>query len=1049
MAIQFERVILVHGTGATAPSEEGDRWWQRNGILWQSLCSKSSDQLQPEAFIWSGANSESARRDAGHKLCDRLIEIESEGVGVHLIGHSHGGSVIWHALRRFASKPDRYKKTVRSWSTVGTPFLAYGLRLPRLFLVIAALLASCFALGVTLPLFEDLELGYAWRDASIQLAYLVFLLTILSAVLMLSLKSLVSFAVAWFVESRVPWCLVSPDGIQRYLALWSRQDEPIVGLGASGSFSIQVIEETRRKWLSKVNLLSFRPPLAAAINQFVNNLVSRSVQGSTISHLDFRSTHHAPHASLVQAPLPKQLDDALIESANARSGALGRRIRDLLLSGKDPLTGFADLQSAAVNAMTFKELVHTTYFEERGCLDLLELHILSKSSLGQLSLGDYDIALRDYDMRFPIGVQASWHPQAILPSNRLEYSTALGTIALLAFISLLAAVGVAVHSASLASTTAKHHLKSYLSTQQLAAALASTVPAGDLSQVLKYVNVGFPIFTETTTDAEASSSSPNLEHLSSYVRTIVRADELHLLAAAVAGLESESMRKMFYERAFPIVLKTSTDSQLASIIDARFFLPGPNRSVNPFAHVDNYPALSEFLQSLAARSMVTSKAWSKLVQFCPSNIQCAEKLGLEAAYEIVRNGAESPPEFLLPLPRPTYLRRLVLPQAYTERFSLVRHMNVKDNWRSSRFLKWLVATRDWEQAAAFAPFSEEDPLLWEDFSPSIIDALQTAQGTTAIYVMQFMRDSTWSDAIPTEALLLLQSAVERQPVAKDRLDEQPVSGKELVNLIAKEVKRHKCAGLRERKSTRTEAENEEEAIAFCSGSNPETNIMRLSKDLDRASDADEFGGTDGLLKRLEKVVRKGKRQLDGELREEVISVLLQGMRNAVCVGFGNGSYGEFSEIDRKRLRDVFRMIGSPPPNGIAKELSTWPNVVEGNQLRCRQNDDLADKFSNDMFQDRVQAFTPLLADWVSDVDSGLAGALVQWAAGTSKDSPFTRKFGAETSNLVNWFIRNDYWLDALELSSTDTAAFQLQRRAAYLQLSGCYFASNDLSRGGA
>ena len=451
------------------------------------------------------------------------------------------------------------------------------------------------------------------------------------------------------------------------------------------------------------------------------------------------------------------------------------------------------------------------------------------------------------------------------------------------------------------------------------------------------------------------------------------------------------------------------------------------------------------MQALAARSMVTSKVWSKLVQFCPSNIQCAEKLGLEAAYEIVRNGAESPPGFLLPLPRPTYLRRMVLPQAHTERFSLVPHMNVKNGRRSSRFLKWLVATRDWEQAAAFAPFSEADPLLWEDFSPSIINALQTAQGATAIYVMQFMRDSTWSDAIPTEALSLLQSAVERQPVAKDRLDEQPVSGKELVNLIEKEVNRHKCAGLRERKSTRTEAEHEEEAIAFCSGSNPETNIMRLSEDLDRASDADEFGGTDGLLERLQGVVHKGKRQMDGKFREEVIKVLLDGMRNAVCVGFGNGHYGEFSEIDRKRLRDVFRKIGLPS-NGIAKELSTWPNVVKGNQLRCRGNDDVADKFSNDTFQDRVQAFTPFLADWVSDVDGDLAGALVQWAAGTSKDSPFTRKLSAETSNLVNWFIRNDYWLDALELSSVDTAAFQLRRRAAYLQLSGCYFASNDLSR---
>lgn len=176
----------------------------------------------------------------------------------------------------------------------------------------------------------------------------------------------------------------------------------------------------------------------------------------------------------------------------------------------------------------------------------------------------------------------------------------------------------------------------------------------------------------------------------------------------------------------------------------------------------------------------------------------------------------------------------------------------------------------------------------------------------------------------------------------------------------------------------------------------------------------------------------------------MISVLLDGMRNAVCVGFGNGHYGEFSEIDQKRLRDVFRMIGSPP-NGIAKELSTWPNVVEGKQLRCRVND-VADKYSDSIFQDRVQAFTPFLADWLSDVDSDLAGALVQWAAGTSKDSPFTRKLGTETSNLVNWFIRNDYWLDALELSSADTAAFHLQRRATYLQLSGCYFASNDQSR---
>jgi hypothetical protein len=916
--------------------------------------------------------------------------------------------------------------------------------------VIAAFLVSCFALGLTLPLFEDLELGYAWRDGSIQLAYLVFLLTVLSAMLILSLKSLVSFAVAWFAESRVPQCLVVPDGIQRYLALWSKQDEPIVSLGASGSFSIQVIEETRRKWLSKINLLGFRPPLAAAINQFVNNLVSRSVQGSTISHLDFRSTHHAPHTALVQAPLPKELDDALIESANARSGDLGRRIRDLLLSGKDPLTGFADLQSATVNAMTFKELVHTTYFEERGCLDLLELHILSKSSLGQLSLGDYDTALRNYERRFPIDVQASWYPQATLPSNRLGYSTALGTIALLAFIALLTAVGVEVHSASLASTTAKHHLKSYLSTQQLAAALAASVPAGKLSHALVHVSVGLFNGLEATTDTEASSITPNLEHLSSYVRAIVQADELQLLAAGVAGLESKSMRMMFYAHAFPIVLKTSTDSQLTSIIDDGLFLPGPNRPIELFQHTEdqpienqpiknrllienqfneNYKVLSESLQALATRGMVTSKVFSKLVRFCPSHShnQCAEKLGLEAAYEIVRNGADSPPGFLLPLPRSTY------PQP----------VHVKDGRRSSRFLKWLVATGDWKQAAAFSPFSNEDPLLWEDFSSSIIDALQTAQGTTAIYVMQFMTRSTWSAAVPIEALSLLPSAVERQPVAKDLLDEQPVSGEKLLRLVEKEEHLHKCAGLQKQKLTSTAAELEE--MDVCRKSTPEMRIIHLSEDLDHASDADEFGGTDGLLGQLEKVVRGEKHGLHGELREEAILVLLDGMRKAVCGGFGNGVDTEFSEVDQKRLRRVFRMIGSPPKD-IAKKLETWPNVVRGNQVRCRENDDVADETSNRMFQDRVQAFTPFLADWLSDTDDDLAGALMQWAAGTSKDSPFTRKLGVETSNLVNWFIRNGYWLDALELSSTDNVGFQLQRRAVYLQLSGCYFASNDLSR---
>ena len=45
----------------------------------------------------------------------------------NLIGHSHGGSVIWHALR-LATLQRHDLKLLRSWATVGTPFLHHRTR---------------------------------------------------------------------------------------------------------------------------------------------------------------------------------------------------------------------------------------------------------------------------------------------------------------------------------------------------------------------------------------------------------------------------------------------------------------------------------------------------------------------------------------------------------------------------------------------------------------------------------------------------------------------------------------------------------------------------------------------------------------------------------------------------------------------------------------------------------------------------------------------------------------------------------------------------------
>ncbi|MGX7829842.1 hypothetical protein ACTG9Q_32675 [Actinokineospora sp. 24-640] len=120
-------------------------------------------------FHWSGMNSLTERLAASNRLLAVLFALEREGRGYHLIGHSHGGSVIWEALttahlmhenktvysavkpylRARRMIPERtpvrrrrmtldglgsdYQRMapslpltgLRSWTTVGTPFLTH------------------------------------------------------------------------------------------------------------------------------------------------------------------------------------------------------------------------------------------------------------------------------------------------------------------------------------------------------------------------------------------------------------------------------------------------------------------------------------------------------------------------------------------------------------------------------------------------------------------------------------------------------------------------------------------------------------------------------------------------------------------------------------------------------------------------------------------------------------------------------------------------------------------------------------------------------------
>jgi hypothetical protein len=143
-----ELVILVHGTFANNPSKSHDdhlKWWQAGGAVWEKIDERLSERFhvaadsRTEVFSWSGDNSERDRRAGGTKLFEHLQTLEELGVRYHLVGHSHGGSVIWHCLlesvkrrlqfhRSFWLRRKQLDKRIllkglRSFTTIGTPFL--------------------------------------------------------------------------------------------------------------------------------------------------------------------------------------------------------------------------------------------------------------------------------------------------------------------------------------------------------------------------------------------------------------------------------------------------------------------------------------------------------------------------------------------------------------------------------------------------------------------------------------------------------------------------------------------------------------------------------------------------------------------------------------------------------------------------------------------------------------------------------------------------------------------------------------------------------------
>ena len=96
------KLITVHGTGAGDTSPTGDKWWQLGSAFlreFQKRIDLDPARVEVVPFQWDdGPNSEHHRRVAGRNLFKLVLDLEKAGTEYHLIGHSHGGSVIYNML---------------------------------------------------------------------------------------------------------------------------------------------------------------------------------------------------------------------------------------------------------------------------------------------------------------------------------------------------------------------------------------------------------------------------------------------------------------------------------------------------------------------------------------------------------------------------------------------------------------------------------------------------------------------------------------------------------------------------------------------------------------------------------------------------------------------------------------------------------------------------------------------------------------------------------------------------------------------------------------
>jgi hypothetical protein len=383
-------VILVHGTKASANDAEGHQFWQRGSPFWTAFNTRLGEEgecspADGPVFHWSGDNSEAARRRAGARLLGRLQEYEGEkGQPYHLIGHSHGGSVIWHALVEAAAR-QRELTNLRSWATVGTPFLHFRGR--NCLFALPGLIVAALACGFVLRrLFAQPSIDYRPHVvlASAALGLLGyyayhFLVRLLGQ--LRTIRNQKHEAAAYALYG------------QRWLGLGSEHDEAINGLQHAVHLETPITPLAQRTrspvegglidWVGYpfLKLLSWtvRPVYNLVVvpegDRLIAATVADALQGNDLGGMYLAHATRGPLAGCDAKPLSAEVENALAAQADANAGRLITRLRPVF--GATAVAG-ADttlLVKTMGREVHLDELIHTLYFRDPTVTAQLADHI--------------------------------------------------------------------------------------------------------------------------------------------------------------------------------------------------------------------------------------------------------------------------------------------------------------------------------------------------------------------------------------------------------------------------------------------------------------------------------------------------------------------------------------------------------------------------------------------------------------------------------------------------------------------------------------------------